>query len=163
MSRDSNGIGDFERQLQVLLQESVRRVGGRARSRLNQARHAALAGAGRPGRRHLGLRLEARLRRPLLWVPVTGGLAAALLVGFVLWPHAPRGYSTAETSGAAAEDLDLLADREGMELMQNGDGQFYEWAMAQADKGGPSAGSGATARGRIHGRGGEAESGRSSG
>lgn len=163
MSRDLNGIADFERRLHALLEESVQRVSGRARSRLNQARRAALGEAGRPGRWHWRLRLAVRLRRSLLWVPAAGGLAAALLVAFVLWPHVPRGYPVVEASRATAEDLDLLADRDGMELMQTGDGQFYEWAMAQADKGGPPADSGAAARAKVHGRSGEAATDRSSG
>ncbi|HET9105826.1 MAG TPA: hypothetical protein VFN79_01405 [Steroidobacteraceae bacterium] len=163
MSRDLNGIADFERQLHALLEESVQRVGGPVRSRLNQARHTALAEAEWPGRWQLGLRLAAWLRRPLLWLPAAGGVAAALLVAFVLWPHAPRAYPAAEASRAAAEDLDLLADRDGMELMQNGDGQFYEWAVAQASVGGPPADSGGSARAKGQGRGGEAGTDRSSG
>jgi len=33
------------------------------------------------------------------------------------------------------EDIDLLADSEGLDLVQNGDGSFYEWAAAQTDNG----------------------------
>lgn len=144
MSRDPSGTADFERRLHTLLEESVQRVGGHARSRLNQARHAALAEAARPNRWQLLLRAVAWLRLRPLWMPATatGALAVAVLVAFVLWPHAPQGYPATEASPAAVEDLDLLADREGMDLMQGGDGQFYEWAMAQADQAQP-AGSGA--------------------
>jgi hypothetical protein len=46
-------------------------------------------------------------------------------------------------------DLDLIADRDGMELMQGGDGQFYEWAMSQADSD-PSAQPGGSAQGPDH-------------
>jgi hypothetical protein len=31
------------------------------------------------------------------------------------------------------EDLDLVADGETFDLIQQGDGGFYEWAVAQAD------------------------------
>ncbi len=150
MSRDLNGTADFERQLHSLLEESVQRVGGHARSRLNQARHVALAEAARPSRWRVPLRVSAWLRLHLLWMPAAGAVAAAVLVGFVLWPHAPQAYPGAEPNPTTVEDLDLIADREGMDLMQGGDGQFYEWAMAQADPGRP-AGSGAADQGKAHG------------
>ena len=89
-------------------------------------------------------------RRGCLWMPAAGAMAAAVLVAFVLWPHAPQGYPAVEASHASAEDLELLADGEGMDLMQSGDGQFYEWAMAQADKGGPAAGSGDGSQDKAH-------------
>jgi hypothetical protein len=150
MSRDLNGTADFERQLHSLLEESVQRVGGHARSRLNQARHAALAEAARPGRWRLPLRAAAWFRRRLLWMPAAGALAAAVLVGFVLWPHAPQAYPGAEPNPTTVEDLDLIADREGMDLVQSGDGQFYEWAMAQAGQAQPAR-SGAADPGRARG------------
>ncbi|MGH8295556.1 MAG: DUF3619 family protein [Steroidobacteraceae bacterium] len=140
MSRDQSGTADFERRLQALLEESVQRVGGRARSRLNQARHAALAQAGQPRQWRVPRRLAAGLGRRLSWMPAVGAIAGAVLVAFVLWPHTPHGYPAVDASHASAEDLELLADHDGMGLMQNGDGQFYEWAMAQADKGGQPAG-----------------------
>ncbi|HEV2271434.1 MAG TPA: hypothetical protein VGR92_18425 [Steroidobacteraceae bacterium] len=147
MSRDLNGSTDFERQLHALLEESVQRVGGHARSRLNQARHAALAEAARRSHWQLPLRAAAWLRLRPRWMPATGAVAAAVLVAFVLWPHAPQGYPGAEANPTTVEDLDLLADHEGMDLMQSGDGQFYEWAMAQGDQNGKPNGTGATGQG----------------
>ena len=152
MSRDLNGTADFERQLHALLEESVERVGGHARSRLNQARHAALAEAARHRGWDVPARLAARVRRPLLWMPASGAVAAAVLVAFVLWPHAPQGYPAAEVNHTTVEDLDLLADRDGMDLMQGGDGQFYEWAVAQSQTG-----HAAPDQGRPHTRGGGAD------
>ena len=140
MSRDRNGTADFEHHLHAVLEESVRCVGGHARSRLNQARHAALAQAARRSRWGLPLRMPAWIRLRLLWMPAAGAMAAAVLVAFVLWPHAPQGNPVVEGSQTSVEDLDLIADRDGMEIMQNGDGQFYAWAMAQADQGGQPAG-----------------------
>jgi len=133
MSRDLDGAADFERQLHALLQESVQHVGGHARSRLNQARHAALAEAARA--RGWPARAAAWVQRPLLWMPASGAVAAAVLVAFVLWPHAPQSYPAIEANHTTVEDLDLLADRDGMDLMQGGDGQFYEWAMTQSQTG----------------------------
>lgn len=139
MSRDANVGIDFERQVRALLEEGVQRVGGHARSRLNQARHAALAEAARPRRRRfLPLWPAVWAGRRLAWVPATGAIAAAALIGFVLWPnfwpHSQQAsFPAVEASRASVTDLDLIADRDGMELMQGGDGQFYEWAMSQAD------------------------------
>jgi hypothetical protein len=151
MSRDVDGTTDFERQLQTLLEESVRRVGGHARSRLNQARQAAIAEAGRQDWR---ARLGRALRVTYQWPSMAAGgaVAAAVLVAFVLWPHAPQGYPAVEADHATVEDLDLLADREGMDLVQGGsDGQFYEWAMAQAGQGQEPAAPGGSAPGKTRG------------
>jgi hypothetical protein len=152
MSRDLNGAADFERQLHTLLEESVQRVGGRARSRLNQARQAAIAEAGRRSHWRVPLRTMEWFRPRPSWMPATGAVAAAVLVAFVLWPHAPPGYPAIEANHTTVEDLDLLADRDGMDLMQgSSDGQFYEWAMAQADQGGQPAALGGSAQGKTQG------------
>jgi hypothetical protein len=152
MSRDLDGTAEFERQLQALLETSVQGVGGHARSRLNQARHAALAEAARGGRWFSLVRAATWIRLRLLWMPVAGAMAAAVLVAFVLWPNAPQGYPAVDTNHTTVEDLDLIADREGMDLMQGGgDGQFYEWAVAQADQGGQPAGPGAASPDKSHG------------
>ncbi|MGH8303849.1 MAG: hypothetical protein ACRET5_20585 [Steroidobacteraceae bacterium] len=134
MSRDLKSTADFEQRLNAILDEGVRRVGGRARSRLNQARQAALVEAARRGRWSLPLRAASWIRLHL-WMPAGGAVAAAALVAFVLWPHPPQGYPAAETNQTSAEDLDLIADRDAMDIVQSGDGQFYEWAMAQAGQG----------------------------
>lgn len=153
MSRDLDGTTDFERQLQALLETSVQGVGGHARSRLNQARHAALVEAAR-GNHWSPLVRAATWLRLRLWMPVAGAMAAAVLVAFVLWPNAPQGYPAVDANHTTVEDLDLIADREGMDLMQgqgDSDGQFYEWAVAQADQGGQPAGTGAAGPGKSHG------------
>lgn len=151
MSRDLNGTADFERRAHALLEESVQRVGGHARSHLNQARQAAIAEAARRSRWRVPLRAVEWIRPRPSWMPATGALAAAVLAAFVLWPHSPQGYPAVEVSHTTAEDLDLLADREGMDLMQGGDGQFYEWAMAQAGQGGQPAVPGKTQGGQSAG------------
>jgi hypothetical protein len=149
MSRDLNGTTDFEHRLQALLEESVQRVGGHARSRLTQGRHAALAEAVRSSRWQLPQRALEWIRRHL-WMPAAGAMATAVLVAFLLWPHAPQTYPGAGANPTSAEDLDLLADREGMDLMQSGDGQFYEWAMAQDEQAQP-AGAAPADQGKSHG------------
>jgi hypothetical protein len=119
---------EFEKRTRELLEDSVQRVDGRIRSRLNQARHAAIE--------------EATRRRSSLWrrftfMPAAGAVAAALLVAFVFWPHSHRGDTlTTESSGhAGMEDLDLIADSDALDLVsdETDTGQFYEWAVDQAD------------------------------
>jgi hypothetical protein len=121
--------GEFEQRARALLEDSALRVDGRVRSRLNQARHAAIAEAS---------------RRPSAWrrftlMPAASAVAAAALVAFVLWPHSHSGDSlVAETGGrAGVEDLDLLADSDALDLISSEEstetGQFYEWAAEQAD------------------------------
>lgn len=150
MSRDLNCTTGFEQQLHALLEESVQRVGGRARSRLNQARHAAVAEAARRSRWGLPLLRTGAWMRLHLWMPASGAVAAAVLVAFVLWLHAPHGYPAAEANQTSAADLDLIADRDGMDIMQSGDGQFYEWAMVQANRGGLPEGATPADRSKSH-------------
>jgi len=117
---------EFEKRTRELLADSVQRVDGRIRSRLNQARHAAI---------------EEATKRPSVWrrfslMPAAGAVAAAVLVAFVLWPHSHRGDSGTEGSGrAGVEDLDLLADSDALDLVsdETDTGQFYEWAVDQSD------------------------------
>jgi hypothetical protein len=117
---------EFEKRTRELLEDSVQRVDGRIRSRLNQARHAAIAQTS---------------KRPSLWrrfslMPAAGAVAAAVLVAFVLWPHSHRGDLGTESGGrAGVEDLDLLADSDALDLVsdETDTGQFYEWAVDQSD------------------------------
>ena len=112
-----------------LLDESAANLDAATLSRLNRARQAALASRARPARR---------------WLPLSGGLAAAAVMGLALivaWPRHPlpdpaANGGTAETSGVDAlgdadADLDLLGsdDGNGAELVQDMD--FYAWLDAQ--------------------------------
>jgi hypothetical protein len=122
---------DFERNARVVLAQSVSRIDARTRSRLNQARQAALEAAA--GRR------RPRWWRPFALIPAAGTAAAAVLVALVLWHREPTGVETPMPEQAAAvEDMDLLADSEGLDLMEGWDGPFYEWAVAQTDGNGES-------------------------
>ena len=125
MSPDNERLTDFEQHSRVVLEESALRIDGRVRSRLNQARQAAVAEA-------------AAARRPLFsrffTLMPTAGAAAALLVAMVLW-HGKTQVEPPVAEGAhpAVEDLDLLADGDGLDLVEEGDGSFYEWAVDQTD------------------------------
>jgi anti-sigma-K factor RskA len=116
-------LTEFERNARVVLEESVSRIDGRTRSRLNQARHAALEAAG--ARRRVWW-------RSLTLMP-TAGAAAAALLAVVLWHRQPSGEPPVLEAQHAAEDMDLLADSEALELLDGWDGPFYEWATAQTD------------------------------
>jgi hypothetical protein len=132
MSGQSEELTEFEQRSRMMLEESVLRIDGRVRSRLNQARHAALEAA------------TAR-RRPLFsrlftLVPTAGAAAAALMVAMVLWHGGPRQIEP-PTGAEPAQDLDLLADSDGLDLVEDGgdgSGSFYEWAaeQTQAEAGG---------------------------
>ncbi len=76
-------------------------------------------------------------------MPAAGSaVAAAALVAFVLWPHTPQGeLPLAEAGGhATVEDMDLLADVEGLDMVSaeesESDGAFLEWAADQTDAAG---------------------------
>lgn len=117
---------EFEQQTRALLEDSVLRVDGRIRSRLNQARHAAL---------------EEAVRRPAFWrrlslMPAASAVAAAVLVAFVLWPHSHQGeVMLADNGHSTVEDLDLLADGDALDLVseETDGGAFLEWAVDQSD------------------------------
>jgi hypothetical protein len=124
--QDERSTG-FEEQARAVLAESVTRIDSRIRSRLNQARQAAIAEVSRPSR-----------RPRLLLMPAAGAVVAAVLVAMVLWQHRPDSALPGNDGGGqmvAAEDLDLIADTDGLDMLQDSDGTFYEWAAGQADAG----------------------------
>lgn len=110
----------LERASRELLCASADAVDGRVRSRLTQARHAALAelaaGAGaRP------------FRVPGRWLPA-GALAAAAVLAVAVWVARPVAGPGAPLADAiASEDVEMLASTEGPELYAD-DADFYEWA-----------------------------------
>jgi hypothetical protein len=120
--------GEFERRARALLEDSVQRVDGRIRSRLNQARHAAIDEASR----------RPSASRRFTFMPAASAVAAAALIAFVLWPHSHSSDPVIAEGGAhtGVEDLDLLADGDALDLVSEDSadtGQFFEWAVDQAD------------------------------
>ncbi len=136
----SESRSEFELRTQAVLDESTARLDGRVRSRLNQARHAALeahaARARSPLVRWLGNRS--------LFAPA-GAVAAVAVLAVVLWVGGPAGdapLAVLNGDGAAAiEDLDLLADNDALAIASEADVEFYEWALAEADAAEPDAAS----------------------
>lgn len=121
-SDSEEGVTEFERRTRALLQGSVEQLSGATRSRLTQARYAALSAR--------QSRLRYRLQR---WAPAGAALAALALL--VVWvPHATRAPSSSVSNGAL-EDLDLLASDLPLNSDQDMDFDFYEWAVGQASHG----------------------------
>jgi hypothetical protein len=109
---------------------SVEGLDMRVRSRLTQARHAALDAAAR--------------RRPWffqmrVWTPAAGVTAAALL-GAALWFGSPAGnHAMTAADQPSLEDLDMVASTDegsgdAMEMLQN-DLDFYDFADKAANSG----------------------------
>jgi negative regulator of sigma E activity len=120
-----DGVSGLERRTRALLEQSAANLDSRVRSRLTQARHAAL-----------DERRRARARRAWLsWAP-TGAVAAAVLGVLLYVRQGPVGQGPGLLRAAATttDDLELLADADGMQLAEDaGDYEFYEWAAAAAD------------------------------
>ena len=57
-------------------------------------------------------------------------------VAVTLWHREPTSeLPVLAAQSASVEDMDLLTDSEALDLMEGGDGSFYEWAAAQAENG----------------------------
>jgi hypothetical protein len=133
MSPASETVTEFERNARVVLDRGISRIDARTRSRLNQARQAAVAAA-------TSRRRPLWLRGPVL-MPASG-VAMALLLALVLWHREPSRIEMpiAEAQSSSVEDLDLLADSEALDMLEGWDGPFYEWATSQTDGNGESNG-----------------------
>jgi hypothetical protein len=118
----------------LVLEESLSRIDARTRSRLNQARQAAVA--------------EAARASPLLWLqraftrqalmPAGAAAAAALIAVFMLSGGHHLRQPVADNPAGTLDVLDLVTDDDAMNLMEDNDSSFYEWAAAQGDT--PAAG-----------------------
>ena len=113
---------DFEKRTQDILEESTSRLDGRTRSRLTQARHAALAQLEKPAR---GWRS---------YVPA-GAAAAAAVFAVMLYVQPGRVVETRVASNpSAVEDLDILADADAPDFTEDSDDvEFYEWAGGEVE------------------------------
>lgn len=126
----------LELQTRRVLEESLTRIDARTRSRLNQARQAAVAAAAQPA--HLAW-LQRLFSRQAL-VPATGAAAVAALAAVLMLGSGHHVTSTVADNPANALDvLDLVTDDDAMKLMQE-DSSFYEWAAAAQEDPEPAAG-----------------------
>lgn len=101
----------------TVFDDSLEHLDGRTRSRLNQARHAALEAARGP--RHPAIRW---------WLP-TGSLAALALVAVIGVRMLQGGGVTSGNGGV--EDLELLTSSDSLELIEDVD--FYAWLDSSAE------------------------------
>jgi hypothetical protein len=121
----------FEIRSRALFQDSVEGLDFAVRSRLTQARNAALDAAATRRPWALGWKL---------WTPAAGVTAAAVL-GVALWIGSPLHHQAATPVEAQSnfEDLDLLAasdegSADALEMLQD-DIDFYDFADKAANPG----------------------------
>jgi hypothetical protein len=122
---DSETTGtELERRSRELLLASTAALEARVRSRLTQARHAALA--------ELGTRAGTRLFRvPGAWLPA-GAVTAAAVLAVAVWLAQPAtGPAGASLESSPVEDAEILASNDGPDLVAD-DADFYEWAGTDA-------------------------------
>jgi len=114
----------LEARSKALFDASVAALDGSTRSRLNQARHAALK--------------QAQQRpRTVWWMPALASAALAMLVALILPRMQPQqqpldasSNTAEEVSLAAADDLTLLMNDENLDLLE--EMEFYTW-LAESD------------------------------
>jgi len=123
---NESSASGFEERTRKLFDASVDNVDMRVRSRLTQARYAALEAAARPRRFFLGT-----------WLPSAAGITAAAVLAVALWFGAPHGVHApaAADPQASLEDLEIVAssdeNSDPMEMLQD-DPEFYDWAAQNA-------------------------------
>lgn len=114
----------FEARARAVFDEGVERIDGGTRSRLTQARYAAVAELGR----------QVTWRSP--WLP-TAAVAAVSVLAVALWLHpgVPGDAPSSLSAAALVDDLELLAAGDDLDLLQE-DLEFYAWAaQAEMDNG----------------------------
>jgi negative regulator of sigma E activity len=117
---------DFERRARAVLEAGTDRLDGRVRSKLTQARYAALAALEPPATRAAWSR----------WMPA-GAVAATVLVAFVALVNRSPDPNLAPTADrlTAFDDLEILADGDEFEFADlSDDYAFYEWASVVAEE-----------------------------
>lgn len=120
MNQDDD-LSEFEKQTRAVLRTSVDNLDGATRSRLTQARHAALAQHG------------ARYWYDFRYLAPAGGAMAAVVLATILF-IGHHGGPVNETNGGALDDMELLADNDAYELSQETDLEFIEWAATMGEQ-----------------------------
>ena len=128
---DNKSRESFEERSRALFQDSVEGLDFALRSRLTQARHAAVEAA--------SMRRRPWFFRIGVWTP-TAGVTAAAILGVFLWVGSPLGRHAVTVADGQPnlEDLDIVASSEGsgdtMDMLQD-DVDFYDWANKAASPG----------------------------
>ena len=110
---DDNAPRGLEPRAKELFDESVERLDGRTRSRLTQARHAALDSLRAGSPRWQGFRLPA------------AGLAAVVLAAVMVVTWTGLKQTPSSGGGLPLDDFDIVADSDNLEMLQ--DVEFYAW------------------------------------
>jgi hypothetical protein len=137
-----NASDGFEARTRLVLEQGLSRIDARTRSRLNQARQAAVAEAGKSGFSWL----NRALMRPVLMMPAGAAAVVALVAVFMFNGH-PLTTPVADNPASTLDVLDLVTDDDAMNLMEDNDSSFYEWAASQGDSPGTGAGQSGAAQG----------------
>jgi len=122
----------FEERTRALFHDSVESVDFAMRSRLTQARHAAVEAAAATRRRPWFFRLG--------FLTPAAGVTAAAVLGVFLWVGSPLGHHAATVADGQPnlEDLEIVASSDGsgdaMDMLQD-DIEFYDWADKAANSG----------------------------
>lgn len=107
---------ELEKRARELFEDSVERLDARTRSKLTQARNRALDEV-----------KKGAARRRWIWAPAGGfALAAVVALGIVL-----SGRTPSQPGPTALEDLEIVADSENLDLLQDQDVEFYAWLDEQ--------------------------------
>src|SRR5688572_9813852 len=100
---------DFEKRTMQVLEESTARLDGRTRSRLTQARHAALAQLAQPARHWWRS-----------YVPA-GAAAAVVVLAVMMWSRPFTETVPGAQNAGPVEDIELLADAEAPDFVDDGE------------------------------------------
>jgi predicted RecB family endonuclease len=129
-----NERSQFEERARALFHDSVEGMDYALRSRLTQARVAALEAATAAP--------SPWFARARAWTPAAGVTAAALLGAF-LWLGSPMSHQAVTVADGQSnlEDLDIVASSDGntdaMDMLQD-DIEFYDWADRTANAASPA-------------------------
>ena len=117
----------FEAKAREQLADSLVHVNAHVRSRLMHARREAVALA---SERSSGTHGRVAWLRARSFAPAAG-LAAAIAVAVFLWIARPGAIGTGTEPLTAFDNVSLLADSDGLEMVEEADASFYEWAAGQ--------------------------------
>ena len=120
----NNEPDEFERRAAGLLRASADGLDGATRARLTRARAAALEPAPR-ARNWLDLRVLAP----------AGATAVAVLATVLVLRHGQPDALVNDGAGIALYDMELLADADALDIAEEADLDFIEWAAAQGEHG----------------------------
>jgi hypothetical protein len=103
---------DFEQRAQTLLRERAEQLDGATRSRLTQARHAALAA------------VEQR-RSTRYWLLPATGVAAAAVIALFLTNQSAHQTTERVAATAAVDEMEIVTADDSLEFYRDVD--FYTW------------------------------------